>query len=48
MVGRLGLAPDHPVEIAVQGRLDRVMALVEACLGEVNFLAGDESRRQTS
>jgi glutathione S-transferase len=48
MVGRLGLAPDHPVQIAVQGRLDRVMALVEACLGEVNFLAGDESRRQTS
>src|ERR1700709_1667285 len=23
MVGRIGLAPDHPVQMAVQGRLDR-------------------------
>ena len=42
MVGRAGLAPGHPVLAAVQGRLDRVMALVEARLGEVDYLAGGE------
>jgi glutathione S-transferase len=42
MVGRVGLAPDHPVQMAVQGRLDRVMALVEARLGEANYLAGNQ------
>ena len=42
MVGRVGLAPDHPVQMAVQGRLDRVMALVEARLGEADYLAGGE------
>jgi glutathione S-transferase len=42
MVGRVGLAPDHPVQMAVQGRLDRVMALVEARLGEAEHLAGSE------
>jgi glutathione S-transferase len=42
MVGRAGLAPDHPVQIAVQGRLDRVIALVEARLGEAKYLAGNE------
>lgn len=36
MVGRLGLAPDHPVQMAVQGRLDRVMALIEVRLGEAD------------
>jgi glutathione S-transferase len=41
MVGRVGLAPDHPVQLAVQGRLDRVMALVEARLGEADYLAGN-------
>lgn len=40
MVGRAGLAPDHPVQVAVQGRLDRVMALVEARLGEADYFAG--------
>jgi glutathione S-transferase len=40
IVGRLGLAPDHPVQMAVQGRLDRVLALVEARLGEADYLAG--------
>jgi glutathione S-transferase len=40
MVGRVGLAPDHPVQMAVQGRLDRVIALVEARLGEADYLAG--------
>ena len=42
MVGRVGLAPDHPVQMAAQGRLDRVMALVEARLGEADYLAGNE------
>ena len=42
MVGRVGLPPDHPVQAAVQGRLDRVMALVEARLGEADYLAGQE------
>jgi glutathione S-transferase len=42
MIGRVGLPPDHPVQKAVQGRLDRVMALVEARLGEAVYLAGNE------
>lgn len=42
MVNRAKLPPDHPVQAAVQGRLDRVMALVEERLGEVPYLAGDE------
>lgn len=42
MVGRAGLPADHPVLLAVQGRLDRVMALLEARLGEVDYLAGAE------
>ena len=42
MVGRAGLPPDHPVLVAVQARLDRVMALVEARLGEADYLAGSE------
>ena len=42
MIGRVGLAPDDPVQMAVQGRLDRVMALVEARLGEADYLAGAE------
>ena len=42
MVGRAGLAPDHPVQMAVQGRLDRVVALLEARLGAADYLAGGE------
>ncbi len=42
MIGRVGLAPDNPVQMAMQGRLDRVMALVEARLGEADYLAGAE------
>lgn len=42
MIGRAGLAPDHPLQMAVQGRLDRVMALVEARLGEADYLASHE------
>ena len=42
VVGRAGLPPDHPVQVAAQGRLDRVVALVEARLGEADYLAGSE------
>jgi glutathione S-transferase len=40
MVGRCALGAEHPVQKAVQGRLDRVMALIEARLGTVDYLAG--------
>jgi len=40
MVGRAVSAPDHPMLAAMQGRLDRVMALVEARLAEAEYLAG--------
>jgi glutathione S-transferase len=39
-IGRAGLSPDHPAQRAVQGRVDRVMALVEARLTEADYLAG--------
>ncbi len=42
MVRRAKLPADHPVQASVQGRLDRVLALVEARLGEVAYLAGSE------
>ena len=42
VVNRAGLAPDHPVHIAAQGRVDRALALVEARLGEADYLAGSE------
>lgn len=40
MVGRAELAPDHPLLRAMRKRLDRVLALMEARLGHVPFLAG--------
>ncbi|WP_437336622.1 glutathione S-transferase family protein [Sorangium sp. So ce394] len=42
IVGRCGLAPDHPVQASVQGRLDQVLALIEARLGQTDYLAGSE------
>ena len=42
MVNRIGLPPGHPVQMAVQLRLDRVMALIEARLGDAPYLAGGE------
>ncbi len=42
MVSRTKLPADHPVLAAVQGRLDRVLALMETRLGEVQCLAGQE------
>jgi glutathione S-transferase len=41
-VARCGLAEDHPVRVSQQGRLDKVLALIEARLGEVDYLAGDQ------
>ena len=40
IISRVGLAPDHPVQMAAQGRVDRVMALVNARLGAAGYLAG--------
>jgi glutathione S-transferase len=37
---RTGLPADHPLMVSVQGRLDRVLDLVEARLGDAEFLAG--------
>ena len=42
VMSRAKLPADHPVLVSVQGRLDRVMALVEARLGEAAYLAGSE------
>jgi glutathione S-transferase len=41
-VNRLALPTDHPVQVSVQGRLDGVMAFVDARLGEAPYLAGGE------
>jgi glutathione S-transferase len=42
MMSRVKLPADHPLQAAVQSRLDRVMALVEARLGEAPYLGGRE------
>lgn len=42
IVARCGLAPDHPVQTMVQGRLDKVLALLEARLAHNAYLAGSE------
>ena len=42
MVSRAKLPADHPVQASVQGRLDRLMALVETRLGESPYFAGRE------
>lgn len=42
IVGRCGLAPDHPALTSVQWRLDKVLALIEARLAQNNYLAGTE------
>lgn len=39
---RAKLEADHPVRVALQGRLDRALAHVEARLAEVPYLAGEE------
>ena len=40
-LNRAGLPADDPVQVAVQGRFDRVIRLVEDRLGDVPWLAGD-------
>ncbi|RYE80379.1 MAG: glutathione S-transferase, partial [Myxococcales bacterium] len=40
VVGRCGLAPEHPVPASVRGRLDQLLALVEARLAQSDHLAG--------
>jgi glutathione S-transferase len=40
ILNRLGLPPDNPLLLAMQGRLDRVLALIEARFGEADYLAG--------
>ena len=42
MVSRAKLSTDHPVQVSVKLRVDRVMALVETRLGEASYLAGSE------
>ncbi len=42
IVSRAKLPADHPVQVSVQGRLDKLMSLVEARLGEAPYLAGRE------
>jgi glutathione S-transferase len=39
---RLNLAADNPVLVAMKGRLDRVLDLIEARLGEADYFAGSE------
>jgi glutathione S-transferase len=39
-IGRCGLPPDHPIQASVQGRLDKVLALIEARLAQNDYLAG--------
>ena len=42
ILSRLKVPPDNPVLLAMKGRLDRVLAHVEARLGEARHLAGAE------
>jgi glutathione S-transferase len=42
MVNRAQLPADHPVQVSVQGRFHRLMALVETRLGEAVYFAGRE------
>ncbi len=42
VVRRLGLDAENPTLLAMQGRLDRALALVEARLGVADYLAGSE------
>ena len=42
LLRRLDLAPDNPTLVAMRGRLDRVLDLVEARLRDATYLAGAE------
>ena len=41
-LSRCGLATDHPMLIAVQGRLEKVLALIEDRLAQQDYLAGGD------
>lgn len=41
MIGRVDLAPEHPVRLAARGRLERSLDLLEAHLSDVTWLAGE-------
>jgi len=41
-LSRLNLPKDDPVLLAMRGRLDRALGLVEARLGKARYLAGEE------
>ena len=42
MISRMSPAPDNPIWVAVQGRLDRALRHLEAQLADSPWLAGDE------
>lgn len=42
LMSRAKLEPGHPVLASAQGRLDRVLGLLETRLGEASYLAGSE------
>lgn len=42
VVARCGLPADHPMQASVQGRLDKVLALIEARLADNAYLAGQD------
>jgi glutathione S-transferase len=42
VLNRVNLAPDNPILVAYKGRLDLALKLVDARLGDVDWLAGDE------
>lgn len=40
-VGRCGLAADHPLQVSVCARLDKIYGLIDERLGEREYLAGE-------
>lgn len=42
MINRVGLAENDPIQVSVQGRVDRVLGLVEGRLAKNRYLAGEE------
>ena len=39
---RCGVAPEHPARASSVGRLNQVLALIDACVAQNEFLAGSE------
>jgi glutathione S-transferase len=42
IVARCGLTPQHPLQLSVQGRLEKVFELIEGQLAKNEYLAGSE------